>query len=77
MLSDMWNVNDFFYEVVRFAVGTYIVGLIQMLMGYIFVTTMNYAAEGQVSAKINCSPVVGHRTTLSLIGFTVLSSLGY
>lgn len=52
MLSEYFDIGDFFGEVVRFGVGTFIVGAIQMLMGYVFVTTMNYAAEGQVSDKL-------------------------
>ncbi|KAG7166971.1 ATP-dependent translocase ABCB1-like [Homarus americanus] len=40
--------ESFFEKVVVFGIGTFIIGGIQMVMGYIFVTTMNYAAEGQV-----------------------------
>lgn len=47
-LSVYLGIEDFFTEVVRFGVGTFAIGGIQMVMGYIFVTTMNYAAEGQV-----------------------------
>ncbi|CAL4059023.1 unnamed protein product, partial [Meganyctiphanes norvegica] len=39
---------DFFQEVTKFGIGTAIIGVIQFLMGYIFVSTLNYAAEGQV-----------------------------
>ncbi|XP_069945791.1 ATP-dependent translocase ABCB1-like [Cherax quadricarinatus] len=42
------NKGNFFGEVVKFGVGTCIIGTVQMVMGYIFVTAMNYAAEGQV-----------------------------
>ncbi|XP_045621631.1 ATP-dependent translocase ABCB1 [Procambarus clarkii] len=48
MYVEKYGVKDFFHEVVRFGVGTIIVGTVQMIMGYVFVTTMNYAAEGQV-----------------------------
>ncbi|KAK7086306.1 tRNA N6-adenosine threonylcarbamoyltransferase [Halocaridina rubra] len=40
--------GDFFHEVVVFGSGTIGIGAAQLLMGYVFVTTMNYAAEGQV-----------------------------
>ncbi|XP_042225494.1 ATP-dependent translocase ABCB1-like isoform X2 [Homarus americanus] len=40
--------GDFIGEVVTFGVGTIIVGVIQLLAGYILVAAMNYAAEGQV-----------------------------
>ncbi|XP_071519936.1 ATP-dependent translocase ABCB1-like [Panulirus ornatus] len=47
-LMSFLGVDDFFQEVVRFGVGTIIIGAVQMVMGYILVTSMNYAAEGQV-----------------------------
>ncbi|XP_063889978.1 ATP-dependent translocase ABCB1-like isoform X2 [Scylla paramamosain] len=47
-LTEFLGIGDFFEGVVRFGVGTFLVGFVQMLMGYIFVTSMNYAAEGQV-----------------------------
>lgn len=47
-LSEFLGVGDFFDGVVRFGVWTFIVGFVQMFMGYIFVTALNYAAEGQV-----------------------------
>lgn len=52
-LSVQLGVEDFFSEVVRFGVGTFGVGAVQLVMGYIFVTTMNYAAEGQVREGIS------------------------
>ncbi|KAK8735748.1 hypothetical protein OTU49_005300 [Cherax quadricarinatus] len=48
MIKEKYGIKDFFEEVVRFGVGTIVIGAIQMVMGYIFVTAMNYAAEGQV-----------------------------
>ncbi|XP_064091932.1 ATP-dependent translocase ABCB1-like isoform X2 [Macrobrachium nipponense] len=40
--------DDFFHEVVTFGGGTIGIGAGLMVFGYIFVTTLNYAAEGQV-----------------------------
>nr|WEU75111.1 ABCB1-mScarlet-I fusion protein [Vector pPB-pCoBlast-actin5c-abcb1(67-1411)-mScI] len=40
--------GDFFTQVMRFGAGTAIIGGIQLLTGYVFVTCLNYAAEGQV-----------------------------
>lgn len=51
MITEQYGVEDFFQEIVKFGAGTFIIGAVQMLMGYIFVTSMNYAAEGQVREK--------------------------
>ncbi|KAF2354674.1 ABC transporter type 1 transmembrane domain [Trinorchestia longiramus] len=40
--------DNFFSEVIRFGAGTGLIGLVQLITGYIFVTCLNYAAEGQV-----------------------------
>ncbi|KAK7086309.1 hypothetical protein SK128_014011, partial [Halocaridina rubra] len=47
LLTDLLDVGDFFTQVIIFGAGTIGIGVAQMLFGYIFVATMNYAAEGQ------------------------------
>ncbi|XP_071520197.1 ATP-dependent translocase ABCB1-like [Panulirus ornatus] len=48
-LRDVYSgTGDFFGEVIKFGVGTFIVGLAQMVLGYVFVSALNYTAEGQV-----------------------------
>ncbi|XP_076061207.1 ATP-dependent translocase ABCB1-like [Oratosquilla oratoria] len=46
-LQNKYNI-DFNSQIIMFGAGTAIIGLVQMVMGYVFVTTLNYAAEGQV-----------------------------
>lgn len=47
-ITASYGIEDFFQEIVKFGAGTFIIGAVQMVMGYIFVASMNYAAEGQV-----------------------------
>lgn len=47
-IAASYGIEDFFQEIVKFGAGTFIIGAVQMVMGYIFVASMNYAAEGQV-----------------------------
>ncbi|KAA0184411.1 ABC transporter, subfamily ABCB/MDR [Hyalella azteca] len=43
--------DDFFSDVIRFGAGNAIIGGVQLVTGYIFVTCLNYAAEGQEMAE--------------------------
>ncbi|KAK3887408.1 hypothetical protein Pcinc_008524 [Petrolisthes cinctipes] len=47
-LTVLLDVDDFFHDIAVFGIGTFVIAAIQLVCGYIFVTTMNYAAEGQV-----------------------------
>ncbi|CAL4059035.1 unnamed protein product, partial [Meganyctiphanes norvegica] len=47
-LMEAFAKEDFFKEITKFGIGCTIIGILQLAMGYIFVASMNYAAEGQV-----------------------------
>ena len=51
--DDLWNITivdqDAFYaEIARFGTGAAIIGLVNLISSYLFVTCLNYAAESQV-----------------------------
>ena len=51
--GDLWNITivdeDAFYaEISRFGTGAAIIGLVNLISSYLFVTCLNYAAESQV-----------------------------
>lgn len=65
---------DFTTEIKIFGGGTAIIGTIQLICGYIFVTTLNCAAEEQVSKAIPL-PTLNDRTNAIGIGFFNISWL--